>query len=123
MPFRRGEWESVLDHFPTAEMQGPETGLVVVADFLLAPGWSAARTTVTFAVPPAYPAAQPDCFWTSPDLRLASGAVPMNTAPQIPPGSAQQALWFSWHLPAWRPAVDTLMTYLRFVGMRFVDAR
>jgi hypothetical protein len=78
---------------------------------------------VRFVIPVGYPAAQPDCFWADENLRLASGAIPTNAAAQMIPGTAELALWFSWHFSGWRPSQDDLMTYIRFVLMRFIDAR
>ena len=78
---------------------------------------------VWFVVPVGYPAAQPDCFWASAELRLSSGAAPSNSGEQIIPGLQQPALWFSWHLTTWRPAHDDLTTYARFIQRRFADAR
>jgi hypothetical protein len=70
---------------------------------------------------PAYPAAQPDCFYADLDLRVGAG-MPTNTG--IQQLGADQLLWFSWHLrTSWRPGRDDLLTYLRFIESRFTDAR
>jgi len=77
---------------------------------------------VRWLLSPAYPAAQPDCFYTDLDLRIFGGATPTNTGVQQL--DAQPLLWFSWHLQVtWRPGRDDLLTYLRFIESRFADVR
>ncbi len=50
-------------------------GTSVVSCLLPLPaGWNRTETTVQFVLPPAFPSAQPDCFYTDTDLRLASGS-------------------------------------------------
>ncbi len=97
------------------------SSLLSIPSLGLPTGWSAATTPVWFVVPVAYPAAQPDCFWAAADLRLASGATPANTGIQELPGTQEPVLWFSWHLAGWRPAVDDVSTYVRFILGRFTD--
>ncbi len=87
----------------------------------LGSGWSKPAVQVSFVLPLAYPAAQPDCFFTEPDLRLITGAMPANTGIQQLDGAP--LLWFSWHLTAWSPQRDDLNTYIRFVESRLHDCR
>jgi len=98
------------------------TAVVFVPGVELPAGWSCRHTCVRWLLSPAYPAAQPDCFYTDPDLRIADGATPTNTGMQQL--EAQPLLWFSWHLQVtWRPGRDDLLTYLRFIESRFADVR
>lgn len=122
---RPGEWDQLAGCFPDAVLVDAPDGTVLVALPAVAvpAGWSMSATPLWFIVPVGYPAAQPDCFWASADLRLAAGALPSNAAQQQLPVLQHQALWFSWHLAAWRPAHDTLITYARFAIRRFDDAR
>lgn len=67
-------------------------------------------------IPPAYPFAGLDMFWTAADVRLRDGGMPANT-------SLEQALghmWlrFSWHPSTWRQGVDNLTTYRAFINRR-----
>ena len=101
-------------------MPGAPT-VVVVPAVRLPSGWNASETTVRWVLSPAYPAAQPDCFFADLNLRLASGAMPSNSG--IQQLGNEQLLWFSWHVQSWRPGRDDLLTYLRFIERRFVDAR
>jgi Prokaryotic E2 family E len=97
------------------------SAVVAVPDLPLGPGWNQATTKVCFVVPTAYPAAQPDCFYTDPQLRLAGGQLPANSALNELDG--RQLLWFSWHLASWHPHRDNLVSYLRFIERRLHDAR
>lgn len=98
------------------------TAVVVAPGVALPTGWSRQHTCVRWLLSPAYPAAQPDCFYTDLDLRTSGGAMPTNTG--IQQLDAQPLLWFSWHLQVmWRPGRDDLLTYLRFIESRFADVR
>jgi len=104
--------------YPGAQLHLAADGShVVTAPVPLPPGWSDERTTVAFVVPHAYPAAQLDCFYADPDLRLAGGAMPANSG--IQPLEGQPQLWFSWHLrQPWNPTQHSLLTYIRFITER-----
>lgn len=105
----------------TVTAQPDGSSVVRVADIPLPSGWSKAATTVRWLLSPGYPAAQPDCFYADPDLALVTGAAPANTGMQPLDGSP--LLWFSWHLPVWRPGRDDLLSYLRFIERRLADVR
>lgn len=125
MNLRTGEWEALVQCFPGASIrEGPgDSSLVEIPTVLLSGGWSSTETQVCFVTPVGYPAAQPDCFWASPSLRLATGAMPSSTAIQAIPIVQTQGLWFSWHLSSWRQASDNILTYTRFIQRRLLDAR
>lgn len=120
-----GEADTLAVLHPGASLTPAQGGLTLVSlpDVRLPPGWSLGVTPVWFFLPVGYPAAQPDCFWAAAELRLASGAMPANSAVQPVPGTGVQALWFSWHVTSWRPGVDNVVTFARFVVRRFTDAR
>lgn len=99
--------------------RGDGTALITIPDITLPPGWNARQTTVSFLAPVGYPMAKPDCFWASPDLRLANGAMPQSANLSPIPGDPAARLWFSWHLSTWNPLNDTLLTYARVVQERF----
>lgn len=122
---RPGEWDALTANFIGAALLDVADGsaLVSIPSVGLPAGWSSPTALVWFLIPVGYPAAQPDCFWAAGDLRLASGAMPSNTGVQLLPTTQEPALWFSWHLAGWRPAVDSVSTYTRFVLRRFADAR
>ena len=111
--------------FPGAVIEPLAGGvtLVSIPHVPLPVGWSRETTPIWFVLPNGYPAAQPDCFWAAADLRLGTGSLPANSGLQQIPGRSEQGLWFSWHLACWRPGVDDVVTFTRFVLRRLSDAR
>jgi hypothetical protein len=113
--------------FPTATIN-PDTLVVILLAYSLPPGWSHESTDILFAIPPNYPAGQPDNICTRPDLLLASGALPGNNqGMQIHDG--RQWLQFSYHVEPsdWRPHADpatgsNLTDYLAGALTRFDEA-
>lgn len=90
--------------------------LVTLPGVRLPVGWSKPSTTIRFIVPPGYPFANLDCFWADPDLLLAHGGPPQNSALNPVPETVEPALWFSWHLTGpWNPNRDTLSTWMNVV--------
>ena len=107
--------------FPQAQATAQAGGAVLVElpDLALPAGWNQTHTTVYFLVPLGYPLSQPDCFWTDGTLRLDTGAMPMNTGVNpLPQMEHLPTLWFSWHVSAWNPAHDDLLTYTRVIQNR-----
>lgn len=100
------------------------TIMITVPDVELPEGWNQPATAVRFLVPVGYPMARPDCFWTDAGLRLANGGIPQNASgPQQVPHVPEPGFWFSWHLAAWNPATDSLLTYLRVIQNRLWQVR
>ena len=100
--------------------------LIEVPEYPLATGWNRESATILFIAPPAFPLAQPDCFWVEPGgLRLANGQTPQNTndANPIPEVGARATTWFSWHLQSWNPNTGTLLTYFRVIEERLSPPR
>lgn len=95
--------------------------LLTIPDYELPSGWNRERVTILFVAPPAYPAAQPDCFWVEPGaMRLANGVTPQGTNDSNPiPEMGPRGTWFSWHLQQWNPNRDTLTSYFRVIERRF----
>lgn len=121
MSVRPGELEALLARYRGAYLENrPDgSGLVGLPALPLPSGWSMTATDAWFVVPVAYPGAMPDCFWAAADLRLENGALPANSGPQPVGGSGPLVgLWFSWHLQAWVPATDQLVTYAHFIESR-----
>jgi hypothetical protein len=108
-----------------AELQKLPDGshLIIVPGVRLRTGWSKQAVDVKFLAPVGYPFAKLDCFWTDPDLRLASGATPMNTGNTPIPHIGTPHLWFSWHVASWNPNADSLLTFLYVIKRRLGDAR
>jgi hypothetical protein len=99
--------------------------LITVPEVRVPLGWNKESVTVLFLTPPAYPIAQPDCFWTSPKgLRLQNGTVPQNSndspIPEVVPTT--EGTWFSWHVQQWNANRDSLVTYFNVIINRFRSA-
>jgi len=112
--------------YPKAELRSLPDGshLIVVPDIKLSSAWSKPSVEVKFVAPVGYPFGRPDCFWVDHDLRLSNGNPPQSTGPNpIPYADVNTpVLWFSWHLGAWNPNSDNLLTYLYVIKNRFNDA-
>jgi hypothetical protein len=123
MPVAQPELTRLTDVRPGVELQAQSDGtlIVEVPTLALPGGWSQPIATVRWVISPGYPAAQPDCFYADAELRLASGAMPINSGLQALQG--RQFLWFSWHVQGWRPGRDDLLSYLRFIESRLADVR
>lgn len=112
-----------------AQIQPLRTGgrLVIIQNVPIGPGWTRATSDVLLLAPPGYPAARPDCFWVSPQLRLAGGRMPQNCndGTVIPgdPTGGRALTWFSWHLQTWDPNKDKLATFYKTVMKRLIPAR
>ena len=102
---------------PVQRHQQPDgwTFLVFTA-YSFPPCYSRSTGELMLKIPPPYPAAALDMFWTNPDLRLADGRIPTNTSIENVLG--REWLRFSWHPSTWRPGRDNLTTYLCFVERR-----
>jgi hypothetical protein len=112
----------VIEAYPGAEIRDAGDGTHIVSVPLpLRPGWNAGATVVRFVIPVPYPAAQPDCFYADPELRLTGGGMPTNSGPQ--PLAGQPLMWFSWHVASWNPVRDTLLGYVRFIAERLRRAQ
>ena len=112
-----------------AELQSLSNGgyLVTISNVPIRNGWNCQMVDVLFIAPPGYPAAMPDCFWVTPQLRLDNGALPQaaNDATVIPgdPVPGRPVTWFSWHLQTWDPSRDKLVTFYSAIMQRLVPAR
>lgn len=99
----------------------PDSILVIFPQWPLPKGYNKPATRLLLRIPRSYPFGKPDMFWTDPDLRLESGALPRQTSTEHILGSPW--LRFSWHSSKWNPAVDNLHTFLAFVDTGLVKAR
>ncbi|MEU4254377.1 E2/UBC family protein [Amycolatopsis sp. NPDC026612] len=105
-----------------------ESLVVVLAGHRLPAGWSHEETDVLFAIPPNYPAGQPDNICARPDLTLANGGTPGNSQ-GVQVHAGKPWLQFSYHVEPgdWRPTADpasgsNLAEYLAGALSRFQEA-
>lgn len=92
---------------------------LVLAAYPLGGHFNRPSADLLIKVPPMFPYAGPDMFWTDPDVRLADGRMPANTSIESILG--REWLRFSWHPAGWRQGVDTLATYLAFIDRRLAN--
>lgn len=99
--------------------------LIEVRNYKLVPGWDQEFVTILFVAPPAFPAAQPDCFWVEPvGLRFQGGKTPQSSNDSNPiPEVSRRATWFSWHLQGWNPNWHTLMSFFKVIEKRLDPPR
>src|SRR5260370_31285088 len=111
--------------WPQANLQKQPDGshIVSVGSVFLPPGWSRSTTAVYFLAPVGYPLSRPDCFWADADLNLINGAMPQGTSTTPVGNTGISGLWFSYHVSAWNPNNDNLLTYLHVIKNRFKDLR
>ncbi len=86
---------------------------VVVHDYALPSPYTPDRADLLIRLPAGYPSAKPDMFWTSPDVKLVSGAWPKSCEHHEDHFGRNWQRW-SRHFPdnRWRPGTDNLRTYL-----------
>lgn len=105
-----------MGHSITATPQPDGWTMVVFDGYMLPPGYNKDRTRLLIKVPPGYPAAKLDMFWTDPDLALSNGGLPQSCTQEQALGTTW--LRFSWHTGNWNPAYDNLRTFLGFIQRR-----
>lgn len=93
---------------------------LVIADYLLPSGFKPNRVDLLVKLPPGFPDAAPDMFWTYPPVKAPNGNLPRSTCEERLLGKDWQR--FSWHLApgAWQPGVSGLRDFLRCIAARFL---
>jgi hypothetical protein len=85
---------------------------LVISGFAFPEAYTPRQAELLIRLPAGYPDAKPDMFWTRPDVRLASGAWPLNCATQE---TYLKLVWQRWSRHwhhGWRPGVDGLRTFI-----------
>lgn len=87
--------------------------LVVIHDFPLPEAYAPTSCDLLMKLPPGYPNANPDMFWTRPDVKLKGGTWPRSSEVHEVLNGAPWQRW-SRHLTAsaWRPGRDCVRTFL-----------
>lgn len=91
---------------------GGETHLVL-HNYEFPEAYAPRQADLLIILPAGYPNANPDMFWTCPDVKLVNGSWPTASQYHHTYGTRSWQRW-SRHFPAgtWRPGVDTIRTYL-----------
>jgi len=86
---------------------------VIVHEFALPAAYVPTVCDLLVRLPPGYPNANPDMFWTRPEVRLANGNWPDRANVRE---TFEGEMWQRWsrHIPpnAWRPGTDSLQTFI-----------
>jgi hypothetical protein len=95
---------------------------VTIRDFTLPEAYSPRSCTLLLKLPAGYPNANPDMFWTAPNVRLVGGGVPV--AAEVVEVYMNQS-WQRWsrHTNTWRAGIDNIQTKLRAVVSELVKGR
>jgi len=89
--------------------------LVVIHHFALPAAYNPRECDLLVRLPVGYPNANPDMYWTRPDVQLAGGGTPRAAEHREPYLGTSWQRW-SRHFPGgWRPGIDGLRSYLAAV--------
>jgi E2/UBC family protein E len=94
---------------------------VLIRDFPFPARYTPSSGTLMLRLPAGYPNANPDMFWTYPDVRLISGAYPLNADYHDPTAGGWQR--WSRHDFNWRGGVDDLRTKIASVRRELEKGR
>jgi hypothetical protein len=89
---------------------------LIFPNYPLPAAYTPRTSDLMIIVPAGYPNANPDMYWTYPDVKLATGGWPQAGDQHVMYGDRNWQRW-SRHLNQipWRPGVDNLRTYLATV--------
>jgi hypothetical protein len=96
----------------TVARQGSDLYLII-HNFELPAVYNPQIADLLIILPAGYPNANPDMFWTRPDIRLTNGSWPQAADVHEQRGDGSWQRW-SRHFPSgqWRPGIDNVRTYL-----------
>lgn len=121
--------ERIRTCYPQAHSEKGRYGyrLVFVPSVKLPDQYRENICTVLFVVPPGFPAAQPDHFFTDIEVRCNDLSFPHNTREsngillsEIGFPQWSHSMWWSWHLQMWNPNQSSLFTYMKVIEQRFL---
>jgi hypothetical protein len=86
---------------------------IVIKNFPLSAQYSPNKADMLIKIPPGYPDAPLDMFWTDPEIKLSNGQAPQATETRE---THHERTWQRWSRHyAWRPGVDSLKNFLRSI--------
>ena len=85
---------------------------LVISNFPLPQPYIQREVELLIRLPISYPNARPDMFWTRPDVKLPSGAWPLNADVKENYVGLPWQRWSRHWTGRWRPGVDGLKTFL-----------
>lgn len=107
-----------------AKAEGSKKG-VILKDFPLPHGkFEQDQADILILLPSGYPDARPDCFYTSPSLKLTqTKQLPKATRPNNLVFNQQKWQFWSRHNSDWRPGIDGIRTMIKRVEYSLEAAR
>ncbi len=85
---------------------------IIIENYPFPSFYSPQQASLLIMLPAGYPNANPDMFWTCPDVKLTTGAWPLASEHHQMFHGKNWQRW-SRHFPGnWRPGIDGLRTYL-----------
>jgi len=108
------EDEEFLKEKGYAYREAVENGFthVIISDFSFPEAYTPRQAEMLIRLPPLYPKAQPDMFWTRPNVKLTSGAWPLASATMENYLELPWQRWSRHWQHAWRPSIDGLRTFI-----------
>jgi hypothetical protein len=88
---------------------------VIIHDYEFPSAYMPRIADLLVILPAGYPNANPDMYWTFPDVKLANGQWPLNSEHHQTYGSRSWQRWSRHFQGQWRPGIDTLRTYMAAV--------
>ena len=85
---------------------------VIITNFAFPTHYTPATGSLLIILPAGYPNANPDMFWTIPDVKLQSGAWPQACAEHEQHAGMLWQRWSRHFQIPWRPNVDGLHTFV-----------
>jgi hypothetical protein len=89
---------------------------LVITNWEFPPAYSPRSADLLIRIPAGYPLSQLDMFWTTPDIKLASGGWPQAADVHETHDGQNWQRW-SRHTQEWRAGVDNLRTFITAVTM------
>jgi len=94
---------------------------VIFHDFPFPAQYTPRQASLMVRLPAGYPNANPDMFWTKPDVKLTNGAFPQNADYHDPSAEGWQR--WSRHDNSWRAGIDNLRTKMASVRRELEKGR
>lgn len=98
----------------SASKTGAETH-VIIREFDFPAAYAPRKADLLIILPAGYPNANPDMFWTYPDVKLVNGSWPINSTEHQVHGDRNWQRWSRHYQGQWRAGVDGFRSYLAAV--------
>lgn len=79
--------------------------------------YTPAKADLLIEIPPAYPNAPLDMFWTNPEIKLINGTGPRQTESRAEYYGRTWQRWSRHYAVAWRPGVDSIKNFIQSIAI------